>query len=140
MKTVFLKDHVCFKLYALSRQLTTMYRPLLAELGLTYPQYLVMLVLWEEKLLSVKALGERLYLDSGTLTPLLKRLQQKELLTRKRDPADERSVLIELTDAGKKMQQKARCIPEELNKTFGLDDEGYQQIKSKLDQMLMQLN
>lgn len=135
-----LENQLCFKLYALSRQITTLYRPLLEELDLTYPQYLVMLVLWQENQLSVKALGERLYLDSGTLTPLLKRLQQKELLTRKRDPSDERSVLIELTDAGRKMQQKAKCIPEQLNKTLGLGPEGHQAIKSTLDQMLMQLN
>ncbi|MGI4729880.1 MAG: MarR family winged helix-turn-helix transcriptional regulator [Janthinobacterium lividum] len=135
-----LENQLCFKLYALSRQITTLYRPLLEELDLTYPQYLVMLVLWQENQLSVKALGERLYLDSGTLTPLLKRLQQKQLLTRTRDVADERSVLIELTDAGRKMQQKAKCIPEELNKTLGLDSENHQAIKSTLDQMLMQLN
>ncbi|MGI4749784.1 MAG: MarR family winged helix-turn-helix transcriptional regulator [Janthinobacterium lividum] len=140
METVFLENQLCFKLYALSRQITNLYRPLLEEIGLTYPQYLVMLLLWQENLLSVKALGERLYLDSGTLTPLLKRLQQKQLLTRIRDVADERSVLVELTDAGRKMQQKAKCIPEELNKTLGLDAAEHQAIKSTLDQMLMQLN
>ncbi|MGI4021689.1 MAG: MarR family winged helix-turn-helix transcriptional regulator [Janthinobacterium lividum] len=140
MEKILLEKQLCFKLYALSRQITNLYRPLLEELDLTYPQYLVMLVLWNEKTVSVKALGERLYLDSGTLTPLLKRLEQKELITRKRDKADERSVLIELTASGKNMQQKAKCVPEELNKTLGFDELGYQEIKSKLDQMLMQFN
>ncbi|SDL08370.1 DNA-binding transcriptional regulator, MarR family [Catalinimonas alkaloidigena] len=106
-------DHqVCFPLYVLSRQITAQYRPLLDELDLTYPQYLVFLVLWEQKSLSVKALGDRLYLDSGTLTPLLKRLEQKGLLRRHRAAHDERVVEISLTDEGIALRKKAEGIPE----------------------------
>lgn len=134
-----LADQLCFKLYVLSRQMTTLYRPLLNDMDITYPQYLVMIVLWEEKLLSVKELGNRLYLDSGTLTPLLKRLEQKGVLTRQRDPEDERSVLIGLTEMGITMQEKATAIPAELNKCLNLNLEEYHQIKSVLDNMLQQM-
>jgi DNA-binding MarR family transcriptional regulator len=140
MDDLCLKNQLCFKLYALSRQITNVYRPVLEEIGITYPQYLVMLVLWEEQLMSVKTLGERLYLDSGTLTPLLKRLEQKAFITRRRDAADERSVLIALTSAGKKIQQKATCIPEELSKTLALDKKRYEEIKSTLDHLLAQFD
>ena len=134
-----LADQLCFKLYVLSRQMTTLYRPLLNDMDITYPQYLVMIVLWEEKLLSVKELGNRLDLDSGTLTPLLKRLEQKGVLTRQRDPEDERSVLIGLTEMGIAMQEKATAIPAELNKCLNLNLEEYHQIKSVLDNMLQQM-
>lgn len=134
-----LADQLCFKLYVLSRQMTTLYRPLLNDMDITYPQYLVMLVLWEEKLISVKELGNRLYLDSGTLTPLLKRLEQKSVLTRQRDPEDERSVLIGLTPLGSEMQEKARNIPDELSKCLNLNRAESLQIKSVLDNMLVQM-
>ena len=91
MDKLCLENQMCFKLYALSRQFTARYRPVLEKLDMTYPQYLVMLVLWKEKSITVKELGNRLYLDSGTLTPLLKRLEQKGLLSRQRDAADERN-------------------------------------------------
>ncbi len=85
-----LDNQLCFPLYALSRQITNIYRPMLEKLGLTYPQYLVMMVLWEEKTASVKSLGERLWLDSGTLTPLLKRMEASGLIRRERSSDDER--------------------------------------------------
>jgi len=140
MKHLLLENQLCFKLYSLSRQMTHLYRPLLEELDITYPQYLVMLVLWEKERLSVKELGERLYLDSGTLTPLLKRMEQKSLLIRSRDREDERSVLIQLTAKGKKMQQKASCIPEELAKNLGIDHAAYQGLKRQLDDMLQSID
>lgn len=134
-----LENQLCFKLYALSRQVTGLYAPLLEEMGVTYPQYLVLLVLWEGHDVTVKAIGERLFLDSGTLTPLLKRLEAKQLLTRRRDPADERSVIIQLTANGKSLKKMAECLPEELNKTLALDKTAYDKIKSALDQLLRQL-
>lgn len=106
-----LDDQLCFALYAATNRVVRAYRPLLGELGLTYPQYLVMLVLWEGDQLMVSELGERLYLDSGTLTPLLKRLESAGLLTRLRDAQDERRVRIALTDAGRALRSAAEKIP-----------------------------
>lgn len=105
-------DHqVCFALYSASLAMTKVYQPLLAQLGLTYPQYLVMLILWENDGIAVSAIGERLFLDSGTLTPLLKRLQAAGLVSRERDSADERRVLVSLTDAGRALRSQAETIP-----------------------------
>lgn len=106
-----LDKQVCFALYSASLAMTKVYQPLLAGLGLTYPQYLVMLILWETDRITVSAIGERLFLDSGTLTPLLKRLQAAGLVTRQRDTTDERRVLIGLTDTGKALRDKATAIP-----------------------------
>jgi DNA-binding MarR family transcriptional regulator len=134
-----LENQLCFKLYALSRQLTNQYRPLLETLDITYPQYLVMMVLWKEKNITVKELGNRLYLDSGTLTPLLKRLEQKKLLLRQRDAADERSVIISLTKNGNELQQKAKKVPEFLGKCLSLSEKEYIKLKTQLDALLSQL-
>ena len=106
-----LDNQLCFALYSTSLAMTRVYKPLLGEIGLTYPQYLAMLVLWEKDGLTVSALGERLYLDSGTLTPLLKRLQSSGLIARVRDVEDERRVTITLTSAGRKLKTKAAKIP-----------------------------
>lgn len=107
-----LDNQVCFALYSASLSMTKLYKPLLDALGLTYPQYLVMLVLWESDGLTVSELGERLFLDSGTLTPLLKRLEGSGFITRVRDTADERRVRIALTDAGRKLRSEAERIPQ----------------------------
>jgi DNA-binding MarR family transcriptional regulator len=106
-----LSDQLCFALYSTSLAMTKVYKPLLAKLGVTYPQYLVLLVLWENNGLVVSTIGERLYLDSGTLTPLLKRLEAGGLITRQRDAADERRVRIHLTAAGSAMKAEAAIIP-----------------------------
>ena len=106
-------DHqLCFALYSASLAMTKLYKPLLAPLGLTYPQYLVMLVLWETDGLTVSQLGERLALDSGTLTPLLKRLEAAGLVQRLRDTADERRVLLQLTPQGRALKTRALAVPE----------------------------
>lgn len=106
-------DHqLCFALYSTSLAMTKAYRPLLAELGLTYPQYLAMLALWEADGLTVGALGERLFLDSGTLTPLLKRLEAQGLVERRRGQEDERSVFIHLTRTGRALKRRAVAVPE----------------------------
>ncbi|AQT78897.1 MarR family transcriptional regulator [Mycolicibacterium litorale] len=109
-----LDDQLCFALYSASRAVTAAYRPLLAELDLTYPQYLVLLVLWEEGRANVGRLCERLHLDSGTLSPLLKRLETVGYVARERSAEDERRVDVVLTTAGKRLQGKAACIPERL--------------------------
>ena len=106
-----LDNQLCFALYSTSLAMTRVYKPLLDELGLTYPQYLAMLVLWERDGLMVSELGERLYLDSGTLTPLLKRLEASGLITRIRAVEDERRVHITLTAAGRKLKTRAAKIP-----------------------------
>ena len=109
-----LDSQLCFALYSSSLAMTKLYKPLLAPLGLTYPQYLVLLVLWEQDGPSVSALGERLSLDSGTLTPLLKRMEQAGLLVRQRDVQDERRVRVLLTREGRALKAPARKIPESL--------------------------
>jgi len=106
-----LDNQLCFALYSASLAMTKLYKPMLEPLGLTYPQYLVMLVLWESDGVMVSEIGERLFLDSGTLTPLLKRLEAADLLTRVRDTQDERRVRIKLTAAGRELKKQAAGIP-----------------------------
>jgi len=106
-----LDNQLCFALYAASRAMTAAYVPLLEELGLTYPQYLVMLVLWERDGERVSAIGDRLHLDSATLTPLLKRLEARNLIERRRSSADERVVEVYLTATGKRLERKAVDVP-----------------------------
>jgi DNA-binding MarR family transcriptional regulator len=112
--TLRLDEQLCFPLYAAARMVTQAYQPLLGRLGLTYPQYLVLLVLWEEDGLSVTQIGRRLYLDSGTLTPLLKRLDQAGLVRRLRAEPDQRVVRLYLTAAGRRLERRAREIPQAL--------------------------
>jgi DNA-binding MarR family transcriptional regulator len=109
-----LDRQLCFALYGAANRVTRLYRPLLEALGLTYPQYLAMLVLWEASPRTVGALGEALDLESSTLTPLLKRLESQGLVARTRDPEDERRVVITLTDAGAALRDKAKAVPEQL--------------------------
>jgi DNA-binding MarR family transcriptional regulator len=109
-----LDRQICFPLYAAANAMVRLYRPLLDALGLTYPQYLAMLVLWENDRRSVGELGSLLHLDSGTLTPLLKRLEAAGLVARQRDPADERRVVVTLTAAGRKLKTRAREVPGKL--------------------------
>lgn len=111
MTRLLLDNQMCFALYSASLSMTKVYKPLLQELGLTYPQYLVMLVLWEQGERSVSELGARLFLDSGTLTPLLKRLEALDFVNRTRDVADERRVIVALTTAGTRLQKQALAIP-----------------------------
>lgn len=110
-----LEDQLSFPLYACSREVVKLYRPYLDELGLTYTQYISMVVLWEQGQISVKELGAKLDLDSGTLTPLLKKLENKGYLQRRRSPDDERVVIAHLTDKGKALQRAAGRIPERVN-------------------------
>jgi DNA-binding MarR family transcriptional regulator len=107
-----LDNQLCFAVYSTAHAFNRVYKPLLDRLGLTYPQYLVMLVLWERDDVPVKDIGERLFLDSGTLTPLLKRLEAAELIRRTRNADDERQVLIALTSQGQALREKAKAVPQ----------------------------
>lgn len=118
-----LEDHLCFSLYACSRAILRLYRPYLDELKLTYPQYLVLVVLWERKEATVKELGQLLDLDSGTLTPMLKRMEGSQLIERMRDPADERVVIVRIKEEGLALRDKAQCIPQSLIEATGMSVE-----------------
>ena len=106
-----LQNQLCFPLYACSREVVKKYKPFLDEIGLTYTQYITMMVLWEKQSISVKELGEALYLDSGTLTPLLKKLEAGGLVSRARSEEDERSLIVTLTDKGSALREQAKDIP-----------------------------
>ncbi len=134
-----LDNQLCFLLYAASRMIAGLYRPLLDKLGITYPQYLVMLVLWEHGDLSVGEIGTRLHLDSGTLTPLLKRLEKQELIQRSRSLEDERRVMIRLTDTGAAMKASAYSIPETLICNTGMSMAQYRTLKGELGKLFDQL-
>ena len=138
VNSLLLKNQICFPVYALAREIIGHYRPLLDEMDLTYPQYLVMMVLWEERTQTVNQLGEKLMLDSGTLTPLLKRLQQKGLINRERSSEDERVVCISLTDSGMALLDQAACIPEKMTNSLGISAEDLVQLKSITDKILNQ--
>ncbi|PPK88452.1 MarR family transcriptional regulator [Neolewinella xylanilytica] len=114
-----LENQLCFPLYVASRLLTKAYAPLLDELDITYPQYLVLLALWESDRQPVTALGQRLYLDTNTLTPLLKRLERKGLVRRERSTEDERKVIVRLSETGDQLRQRAACIPEKITGAGG---------------------
>ncbi|WP_243041574.1 MarR family winged helix-turn-helix transcriptional regulator [Dyella sedimenti] len=134
-----LDQQFCFALYAASRSVTGLYRPLLEPLGLTYPQYLAMLVLWEQDGLTVRELGQRLLLDSGTLTPLLKRLQAAGLVDRRRRTEDEREVEIRLTDAGLALREQAEGIPPCMAQRLRLSPGQMQALRDELKQLTRQL-
>ena len=117
-----LKNQLCFPLYAVSNKITRRYKPFLDDLGLTYTQYIAMMVLWEEKEINEKRLGEALYLKSNTLTPLLKKLEEKGYIEKKKDPSDERNLLISATEKGEKLREKAVCVPTEIAKEINLTE------------------
>jgi DNA-binding MarR family transcriptional regulator len=127
-----LDNQLCFLFHRISRELTAAYRPLLADLGLTYPQYLVMLVLWEDDGLGVGEIGERLSLDSGTLSPLLRRVESAGLVTRVRAAEDERRVTIHLTQAGRALEERAADVPAELAAHLVDDMTQYDQARASL--------
>ena len=135
-EALFLKNQLCFPLYASARETVKLYKPYLDELDLTYTQYITMMVLWEEKMVTVKTLGERLYLDSGTLTPLLKKLEAKGLVIRRRSDEDERNLNVSLTEAGEALREKAAHIPGEMMKVVVLDQEERRQLYQLLYKLL----
>ena len=139
MDQLFLHNQLCFPLYALSRQVTTLYRPYLEELDLTYPQYLVMLLLWQHEKMSVKAIGCELWLDSGTLTPLLKRMEETGLISRERCTEDERVVNIHLTKEGRQLQKKATEIPANIFSELNISESQLKSLKKDLCNILGKL-
>ncbi len=139
-----LKNQLCFPLYAAARKVVAAYNPYLKELGLTYAQYVTMMVLWEEKSITMHELGKRLFLDSGTLTPVLKKLEEMGCLRRSRTPEDERVVLVELTEKGAALRQEAEKVPPAMGcmmqeKGLTLSPEEIEQLKSELYRILRAL-
>lgn len=127
-----LDEQICFALYSASRAITARYRDLLDPLGLTYPQYLVLSVLWHVEPVTVTYLGERLHLDSGTLSPLLRRMEAAGLLTRKRPPNDERSVQVSLTEAGSALRHEARGITDQICTATGVGPDGLRALRDQV--------
>ncbi|EPZ50957.1 transcriptional regulator, BlaI/MecI/CopY family [Bacteriovorax sp. BAL6_X] len=133
-----IENQVCFSLYRLSKLITSQYRPYLDEINLTYPQYLVMLALWETDKVNMSQLGEKLSLDNGTLTPLIKRLIEKGMVEKKRCLEDERIVYITTTASGKKLKNKAKTIPQKLTCSNNIDLKEIQKLKAEADKIYNQ--
>lgn len=129
-------NQLCFPLYACAKEIVRRYKPFLDEIDLTYTQYIVMMVLWEEKEINVKELGKRLYLDSGTLTPVLKRLEQKNLISRQRDSKDERNLIVSLTAEGEQLKEKAVEVPQKMAGCVTLDEKDAADLYRILHNML----
>lgn len=134
-----LDNQLCFLFYSVSRTITRMYGPMLDELGVTYPQYLVLLILWETDNIEVKGITELLRMDTGTVSPMLKRLESAGLIVRQRSSDDERRVKISLTKAGQKLKAKAASVPAELFCKTGLTLEEYGRLKAELSQILQRM-
>ena len=135
-----LENQVCFPLYACARETIKLYKPFLDKLDLTYTQYITMIVLWEREHVTVKELGERLYLDSGTLTPLLKKLEEKGLVDRRRSTVDERNLIVSITQKGADLREQAVDIPKEMAKCLVLDKEETKVLYRLLYKMLTYLS
>ncbi|MDE8558116.1 MarR family transcriptional regulator [Pantoea agglomerans] len=133
-------QQLCFALYSATLAMNKVYRQLLSQLDITYPQYLVMLVLWQKDDVTVSEIGEQLFLDSATLTPLLKRLEGAGLINRQRTRQDERQVAVTLTDAGRTLQHKAESIPEAVKCATACDDDALLALKLQLDGLRDNLN
>ena len=133
-----IENQLCFPLYACSREVIRQYKPFLDEIDLTYTQYITMMVLWESRCVTVKELGLRLYLDSGTLTPLLKKMESKGLLTRKRSEEDERSLLVTITEKGEALRERAVDIPARLTECVKLSEEEAKSLYAILYKLLKQ--
>ena len=134
-----LDNQLCFPLYAVSKEIVRKYTPFLNEIDLTYTQYITMMVMWEDKEVSVKELGKRLFLDSGTLTPLLKNLEKKGLVTRERSKEDERFLVVRVTDAGMELREKALDIPAKIGGCFSIDKQEAVQLYTIINKILGQL-
>ena len=131
-----LENQLCFPLYACSKEIVRRYKTYLDKLDLTYTQYIVMMVMWEEKELNVKELGDKLFLDSGTLTPVLKKLEAKGYVTRERSKIDERTLIVTLTEGGKELRESAVGIPVGMRGCLKLSDEEMIQLRTMLGKIL----
>ena len=134
-----LGNQLCFPFYVIAKEITGMYRPYLEELDITYSQYLVMMVLWEFERLNVNQIGEKLYLDSGTLTPLLKRLEAKSYIVRHRKKEDERVVEVFLTEEGNQLQKKACIIPGKMQDKLNLSEDDLVALKETINKLLIKI-
>lgn len=135
-----LNNQICFPLYVISKEIIGLYRPLLEALDITYSQYLVLMVLWEKDGLTVKQIGEKLFLDSGTLTPLLKRLETKKHILRQRKKEDERVVEVFLTKAGEDLKIKACEVPFKMKEKLNLTDEDLEELKTTVNKLLIKIS
>jgi DNA-binding MarR family transcriptional regulator len=135
-----LKNQLCFPIYAYSKEIVRRYKPYLDEIDLTYTQYIAMMVMWEHKQMNVKSLGEHLYLDSGTLTPLLKKLEEKGYIKRTRSKDDERNLNVEITKLGMDLRDKALMVPKEMGKCVALSKEEFETLYKILYKMLGNVN
>lgn len=133
-------EQICFMLNATAKKITSRYREILDPLGITYTQYLVLLCLWKQNGLSLDEIGAQLHLDSGTLTPLIKRLESKEMLTRKRNPEDERCLVIELTEAGKKIQQHVPSILQNVISSLNMTEKEASELLKALHNIIKNIN
>jgi DNA-binding MarR family transcriptional regulator len=131
-----LENQLCFPLYVCSKEIVRKYTPVLTRLGLTYTSYIVMMVMWEQKKITVKELGRLLWLDTGTLTPLLKKMEGDGLVDRNRDPEDERSVIVTITEKGADLRKKALAVPEEITKCVPLSHEEGVQLYMLLNKLM----
>lgn len=134
-----LDNQLCFSLYAASREVIKLYKPCLDKFNLTYTQYVAMLVLWEDEKSTVKEIGKRLHLDSGTLTPLLKKIEAMGLINRYRDVNDDRVVIVELTEKGRYLKEEITCVPKEMVCKINLHKEEIKSLKDQLDNLLRKL-
>ena len=135
-----LENQLCFPVYTLAREIVNHYRPFLEQLDITYPQYLVLLVLWEEREQTVGQLGEKLFLDTGTLTPLLKRMERKGIISRRRCSEDERVVRLSVTQAGDDLKKKAEAIPTQLLQSMDVSDHELLELKNLITRILNKQN
>ena len=134
-----LENQICFPIYACAKEVTKAYKPFLDELDLTYTQYITMMVMWEHKELKVWEVGKYLYLDSGTLTPLLKRLEEKGYVTRRRSAEDERDLIVTITEQGEALKEKASSVPERLGACIALEPQKAQTLYALLYELLEKL-
>jgi len=135
-----LEKQICFPLYACAKEVVKQYRPFLEPMNLTYTQYLAMMVFWEERKINVKELGEKLYLDSGTLTPVLKSLEQKGYVRRYRSTEDERVLLVEITEEGDALREQAKDIPQKITDCINMDSQEIVELYGLLQRILEELS
>ncbi|MBI1306781.1 MAG: MarR family transcriptional regulator [Bacteroidetes bacterium] len=135
-----LPEQICFPMYASSRMITRLYQPLLEKLDITYPQYLVLMVLWHEEKLSITELGQRLFLNTNTLTPLIKKMKEKNLIKKQRSRSDERSVFVQLTEKGKALEEQASHVPDALLDSLKMSNEDIDTIRRIMWKFLSNFN